>query len=203
MDSIDESPWCVSNLDEFIYYCCPECDKRNKSEDSFLKHVLGEHPEAQKYIEKLTTKDELFRNQNHIGNLVKNPKAEKIDCEPNLNHYIKQEFVGNDFVEINNEFIENTKIKFKDKDEIIVEEEENFDDFEDNKSDIFHQDINNDYDNEIKIKLENNEVNHETMHKGQNVTEYTLVEVSISDKICHQKANLYFLMRNDLYFHMG
>ena len=57
MDGKDSSPWCVNNLDEFIYYCCPECDTRNKSEDSFLKHALGVHPEAQKYLQKFTAKE--------------------------------------------------------------------------------------------------------------------------------------------------
>ena len=87
MDGKDSSPWCVNNLDEFLFYCCPECDKRNKSKDLFLKHALGEHPEAQKYIEKFTIKEELIFNED----FVKDPKPETIDCEPNFDNYINIE----------------------------------------------------------------------------------------------------------------
>ena len=28
-----DNPWAVENLKEFLYFCCPECDERNQSED--------------------------------------------------------------------------------------------------------------------------------------------------------------------------
>ena len=51
------NPWCVSNLEEFMYYCCPECDKRSKSKNLFVKHALGEHSKAQTYLQKFRVKE--------------------------------------------------------------------------------------------------------------------------------------------------
>ena len=78
MDGIDKNPWNVTNLDEFMYYCCPECEERNESEDRFLKHALDEHPEAQKYLQKFTVKKELISNQNP------DISEDFIECEPGL-----------------------------------------------------------------------------------------------------------------------
>ena len=35
------NPWAVGHLEEFLYYCCPECDERNQSKALFVKHALG------------------------------------------------------------------------------------------------------------------------------------------------------------------
>ena len=40
------NPWNVENLDEFLYFCCPECDLRNSSKVQFLQHALEKHPKA-------------------------------------------------------------------------------------------------------------------------------------------------------------
>ena len=57
MDGTEINPWCVSNLEEFMYYCCPECDKRSKSKNLFVKHALGEHSKAQTYLQKFRVKE--------------------------------------------------------------------------------------------------------------------------------------------------
>ena len=44
------NPWLVTHLEEFLYYCCPECNNRNQSKDQFLEHALIEHPHAQEYL---------------------------------------------------------------------------------------------------------------------------------------------------------
>ena len=40
------NPWNVSNLEEFLYYCCPECDCKNKDKEDFVNHVVISHPRA-------------------------------------------------------------------------------------------------------------------------------------------------------------
>ena len=30
----EENPWTVENLEEFLYFCCPECDERNQSKEN-------------------------------------------------------------------------------------------------------------------------------------------------------------------------
>ena len=44
-------PWInVECLEDFLYYCCPECNDRHQSRDDFLQHALNEHPEAKNYL---------------------------------------------------------------------------------------------------------------------------------------------------------
>jgi hypothetical protein len=37
------NPWSVTNLDEFLYYCCPECDNRTQSKELFINHAYLNH----------------------------------------------------------------------------------------------------------------------------------------------------------------
>ena len=63
-----ENPWSVSSLNEFVYFCCPECDIRNKSEELFIEHALKAHPNSKDCMEKLIVKTEpivdIFTNEN-------------------------------------------------------------------------------------------------------------------------------------------
>ena len=38
------NPWMVEELEEFLYYCCPECNEKCRVKGSFLQHALGNHP---------------------------------------------------------------------------------------------------------------------------------------------------------------
>ena len=40
----EENPWMVEELEEFLYYCCPECDEKWRSKGPFLQHALCNHP---------------------------------------------------------------------------------------------------------------------------------------------------------------
>ena len=46
----NDNPWFVENLEEFLYYCCPECDLSRESifqsRELFLEHALETHPKA-------------------------------------------------------------------------------------------------------------------------------------------------------------
>ena len=44
------SPWSVKCLEDFLYYCCPECDIRDHSKDNFLQHAFSYHPDANEYL---------------------------------------------------------------------------------------------------------------------------------------------------------
>ena len=55
-----ENPWFVENLTEFLYFCCPECDEKNHSEESFLEHALNEHPNAKECLQKFQIKEEIL-----------------------------------------------------------------------------------------------------------------------------------------------
>ena len=64
----DNNPWDVQDLEEFLYFCCPECEEKNSSKELFVKHALDEHPKAKDKIEKLKIKLELDADENSIKN---------------------------------------------------------------------------------------------------------------------------------------
>jgi hypothetical protein len=41
-----ENPWEVTNLECFLYYCCPECDFRGHDSHDFEAHAGDSHPKA-------------------------------------------------------------------------------------------------------------------------------------------------------------
>ena len=96
MESLERSnnPWEVENVEDFLYFCCPECDVKNHSRDHFLKHAFDQHPKSKEYLEKwaYSIKDELKEenNQNKFikdDELEQSMKEEKIDEEtddPNM-----------------------------------------------------------------------------------------------------------------------
>ena len=46
-----ENPWNVENLEEFLYFCCPECDLKDQSKVEFLQHALEQHPKAKECVQ--------------------------------------------------------------------------------------------------------------------------------------------------------
>ena len=61
MTSTFYNPWAVESLENFLYYCCPECDMKNTSREEFLEHALNQHPLVKECLPILTgVKQELF-----------------------------------------------------------------------------------------------------------------------------------------------
>jgi uncharacterized protein YlaI len=40
----DQNPWDVKRLDDFLFYCCPECSDRSATKEKFINHALFLHP---------------------------------------------------------------------------------------------------------------------------------------------------------------
>ena len=80
MDSEMENPWNVEDLDNFLYFCCPECDLKDQSKMQFLQHALEYHPKAKEYI------------QNFKEFIV---KPEPIEVKPE--HYEINDLIENEF----------------------------------------------------------------------------------------------------------
>ena len=53
-----ENPWTVENIEDFLYFCCPECDERNQSKELFMKHALDKHPKSKEPLLKFQVKKE-------------------------------------------------------------------------------------------------------------------------------------------------
>ena len=58
METNDFNPWNVENLEEFLYYWCPECDDKHQSRELFLQHALEEHQKSQVCLLKFQVKQE-------------------------------------------------------------------------------------------------------------------------------------------------
>ena len=39
-------PWDVKNLEEYLFFCCPECDDIDHDKLTFIQHAFGAHPHA-------------------------------------------------------------------------------------------------------------------------------------------------------------
>ncbi len=42
----ERNPWSVQSLEDFLHYCCPECDAKSQSKELFVNHAIQEHPDA-------------------------------------------------------------------------------------------------------------------------------------------------------------
>ena len=43
---MEKNPWAVANLEDFLYFCCPECNDKSQSEETFLDHAFQNHPKS-------------------------------------------------------------------------------------------------------------------------------------------------------------
>ena len=53
------NPWNVENLEEFHFYCCPECEFRIGIKGEFINHAVVKHPRSHDVIDKLEGKKNL------------------------------------------------------------------------------------------------------------------------------------------------
>ena len=44
------NPWCVDSLEDYLFFCCPQCDHRCKTKPSFVQHAFESHPESNERI---------------------------------------------------------------------------------------------------------------------------------------------------------
>ena len=72
-DDNNENPW-TPNLEEYLYFCCPECDMKDQSKEKFLKHALDEHPKAKEVLlvaNKVKVKQEIVEDETFLKSLEK------------------------------------------------------------------------------------------------------------------------------------
>ena len=44
------NPWKVESIDQFLNYCCPECDTKQKTKSDFIIHAIDAHPDSREYL---------------------------------------------------------------------------------------------------------------------------------------------------------
>ena len=93
----EENPWNVVNLEQFLYYCCPECNEKDRTKDSFLEHAVTHHSKIKEFLQNFQSKNEPINieenksNESHgKGNLSNNIEIiTDIDFQESLNHEIE------------------------------------------------------------------------------------------------------------------
>ena len=110
MTLVLECPWNVESLEDFLYYCCPECDEKNQSRNGFLCHALEYHPISNNYLMPLEVKQEVKEKiiSTDLETDLKDPSAN--------NFQVKEENIiqdDNDTIEDEEYFPENNHDNLK------------------------------------------------------------------------------------------
>ena len=53
------NPWHMTSISDFLYYCCAECNFKDKIEENFIGHATSEHPKSREIFENNQTFDEI------------------------------------------------------------------------------------------------------------------------------------------------
>ena len=46
LDTDQKNPWIVSEVEHFLFFCCPECNFKERSKENFIQHALSHHPNS-------------------------------------------------------------------------------------------------------------------------------------------------------------
>ena len=61
MKPYEKNPWSdVGNLNDFLYFCCPECPAKDRSMKKFVTHALKQHPNAKNFLKSIGKKHNIF-----------------------------------------------------------------------------------------------------------------------------------------------
>ena len=44
------NPWAINAIEELLFFCCPECEVRDQSEELFIQHALESHPKSKAFL---------------------------------------------------------------------------------------------------------------------------------------------------------
>ena len=87
-------PWDVTTLEDFLYYCCPECDLKVKDIDFFYAHAVQNHSKAQKALtQQFDTSDDVTGDVTEVvkSDLIKQEVIQDEDYFIDSNVNIKSE----------------------------------------------------------------------------------------------------------------
>ena len=95
MDDQEINPWKVSKLEDFLYFCCPECNVKDKSKDFFIKHALQHHPKAKDILEKNSEFKDIVENvDSNVNHFSSDNNEENLEAgyhDSNFEKYLKDE----------------------------------------------------------------------------------------------------------------
>ena len=76
---IQTNPWAVNQLEDFLYFCCPECDVKRRDSVSFIKHAITEHPYSKIYLTEFLSEHEDPLRVVELENDIKVEEIETLD----------------------------------------------------------------------------------------------------------------------------
>ena len=134
MEQPIDNPWDVQSLEEFHFYCCPECNEKTFTREQFINHALQTHPKSHETIPLLIQETGLEEPEIEINEDVEPHITEEYDPgndtgvqdieTPEENLPLKQE--EEMLVEPEHQFIEpepkKLKIKVKQDSELMLPE---------------------------------------------------------------------------------
>ena len=97
MDGIcSDNPWAVE-IENFLHFCCPECDTKDKNRETFIQHALENHPRAIDYLlkQELCTENYTIAhdplNSNELNVSQESPIKNEIDVKSENEEYVDVE----------------------------------------------------------------------------------------------------------------
>jgi hypothetical protein len=78
------NPWAVEQLEDFLFFCCPECPDRSPSKETFINHALVEHPQARDIIPYII---ETSNDDTDVKNEPADETSEILDSDEHIAYY--------------------------------------------------------------------------------------------------------------------
>ena len=104
MASEEINPWSVQYLEDFLFFCCPECNVRDNIRNSFIQHGLECHPKSRQDLVRFIKTEFLEYD----------PSSFKMDQQLEMNNPVDEE---SQVIQVKNEpyleSSENSKNTFK------------------------------------------------------------------------------------------
>ena len=114
------NPWSVSDLDVFLYFCCPECDVKDHSKEEFIKHAFTEHPKSKECLQMFHIKKEIEEYDENIDKYEDENSFQYFDPEFEMKKEVDEDFHQNPLKYEN----ENDSYMKKEDSEILLNSEE-------------------------------------------------------------------------------
>lgn len=89
------NPWDVDYLEDFLVFCCPECQELNQNKEDFLEHALESHPSSKPSLLRFLMKQEMDTHTLDFSDLkakLKNAFKPKVKSESNGNYYMDDSY---------------------------------------------------------------------------------------------------------------
>ena len=81
------SPWTYENLEDFLYYICPQCDEKCKTKNIFVNHALLTHPESEEKMKsELKTLETFLKEEENKNQILKENRYPKENSATTNNH---------------------------------------------------------------------------------------------------------------------